>query len=371
MHRGFFAILAISTLVFVSQVFASEDTIRKGVRWAGIPIANYTTDKGLTLGAAAERFNYGDPTHLPFQNLLIIQGRSSSRAQSDALLEYETTDLDGSGDYRLDLLLYGLQNSYSRYYGLGEASPFDLALDNAGYYFHQQKAFIATSTLRTKTRWNFEFQTALSLNSYSDQPNQANSKYAEDFGNNSHESIYPTVKLGTIWERRNFEFIPDEGYYLESSGTLSTNWLRADLDYRRYDSLIEHRWLWFASQAKLSATTPDAPLQEKARLGGMSTLRGLPLNRFVASYSASVRGELRSILIRKTLFSLPLKGGLGVFADTGKVFDQLDRITAAPLQWAVGMSFFASYFTDDFLGIADIGFSKEGSALYLKIGHAF
>jgi hypothetical protein len=68
---------------------------------------------------------------------------------------------------------------------------------------------------------------------------------------------------------------------------------------------------------------------------------------------------------------MPLKLGTGVYADLGKVSETAGGLTDLPLQAAWGFSLFGSFFTDDFLGSADFGFSQDVRSIYLKLGYSF
>ncbi len=63
--------------------------------------------------------------------------------------------------------------------------------------------------------------------------------------------------------------------------------------------------------------------------------------------------------------------GGGLFTDFGLSGLSPGELFSSPLRSAWGFTLFGSYFTDDFLGSMDVGFSQGASAVYLRIGHAF
>jgi hypothetical protein len=95
------------------------------------------------------------------------------------------------------------------------------------------------------------------------------------------------------------------------------------------------------------------------------------LNRYIGNQSAGLRTELRSVYIRWRIFDMPLKVGSGVFLDSGKIAQGYNELVSNDFKWAWGVSLFGSYFTDDFLGTMDIGFSHGETAFYMRLGHAF
>jgi len=355
-----------------------EEDQRKGVKFGALPIFNYNSDRGLAMGAMSEIFNYGDEGVLPFESLITVQGRIATQGPRDIFLGYERTGLFGPMSLRAFVDITYSTDPFQRFYGLGGESTYDQALQDRGYYFYESKFIRGDLGVRKTLEPGFELFSGLVGTQSESRPNQPVSRFQDTFGSAVRQENYVALRLGGIWEHRDFEFIPSDGYYLAILATgapsfLSNmaNWSRLQVDYRRYDPILPNRWLWLATQLRYLGSSPGAPLPERAMLGSFGTLRGLPYNRYISNHALSLRAELRAVVIRWRVFGLPLKAGAGIFIDTGKIAEIFPALVSAQTQVAAGFSLLGSYFTDDFLGVADFGFSKDGMALYLRLGHAF
>ncbi len=349
---------------------------KTGVQWGLLPIGNYTTDRGLSLGAVAQRFNYGEEIS-PFLSLWTLRFSHSTRGPVFAQALYDQTGLT-AWNLRLHAELTYYDNPYENYFGEGADSGENAALSKAVYYLYRQRTAWASASVRRHHSFGLDFEAGAALVRTASSENQQASQFAADYDTSPQEGRYIRTYLRVIYEGRDSEFVPSDGHYAAATiylapGALSTmpSWSRLDAEYRRYDPIIKNRWLWLASQAKFSGSSADSPLIEKARLGSLGTMRGLPLNRFVGRRSATLRTELRSLWCRGSLFSLPFKLGSGIFVDAGKIAESTAELFERKPELSYGMSFFGSYFTDDFVGSASIGASRHGTALYLKLGHAF
>ncbi len=375
---------AVTFCFFVAQsVLAAEsDTNRTGVKWGIAPVSQYSSDQGFTLGVIGRRFDYGDEKRNPFETLTTVQGTYSTLGSTGALASFEKVSLGGSKNLRLWVSASGFRNPFQRYYGVGDSTTFNKSLSSSGYYFYTLNFYSVESSLRIRLPIGFEIRTGLSHSYFKNTPQSGSSKFSEDFSQASQifvEANYTKILLGTIWEGRDSEFIPSKGHFglLQFQyaplplGTASSSWVRGDLDLRYYFPLVPDRWLWIAGQFILSGSSPEAPLVEKARLGSQGTFRGLSLNRFLTNFSSSQRLDLRSVLVRSSLFGYPAKIGLGLFTDAGHIGDSFPRLFTTSTHFSWGGSLFGSYFTDDFLCNGDLGISQEGMYIYAGLGHAF
>lgn len=380
-----FTFLCLLALLFFTQAVqrangagepeASVD--RRGVKLGILPIANFSTDRGMEVGALAQRFDYGESGAPPFKNLTTLQLSYATEGPRQGFLAYEQTASESS---RLRWGLTGqyLENPFQPYFGLGDATLLDPERHAAGDYQYDYTEGSLDGFIRSTTSWGPELVLGVSLTRSNARSTRDTSQFASDFGSKETSLLYPKATLRAIWELRDSEFIPSKGTLLSAALTTSPGlgaanrfWYRVDTDYRRYFPLVERRWLVLATQARYGFSSRDAPLNEKVRIGSFGTVRGLPLNRYLSNHSFMMRGELRAVVLRSRLWERPLKGGLGVFSDVGWISDRLADLPQADLHPAFGISLFGSYFTDDFLGVFDIGFAEGNRIVYLRLGHAF
>jgi hypothetical protein len=356
---------------------------RRGIHLGVIPVSNFSSDAGYTIGVLAQRFDYGEgiepaPGARPFQSLITLQTTYATLGPRDAWLSYEAF-LDRSLDplgWRVAFDAYAMDSEYQRYYGLGPETEREASLESEGFYYYDRRTVLASGAIRKRvpSLAGVDLQlSATQVATRSDPGNRPSSQYEQDFGARAISQTYTQVAIKGLWERRNSEFIPTRGSYLMASlgGAPAAGWSRLDLDARRYFEILPGRSLWLASQIRYTGTSRDTPLQEKARLGSLGTFRGVALNRYLSNHSASLRNELRSIWLSGSPFGFPLKIGSGVFIDAGRIADKASLLSQSPTRIAWGFALFGSYFTDDFLGSADFGFSQGERSMYLRLGHAF
>lgn len=377
----FFVGFLFLSFLFLAQSQASDD--RSGVRWGVMPVMNYTSDQGMNLGAFARRFDYGSNSEdkaaggKPFERLLSLQLASAKRGPRLAFVSFEATGLTDM-NLRAYSEVYWLSNPYQPYYGIGDNTQIDPALIMAGYYQYRYQHLVVRQAVRKRAYDNLDLEAIVTFAQDLLAPTSGASLFAKDFNNQTRQYFCTEFALKAIFDHRDSEFIPSKGYVASASvvvspGLLSNtdSWARMDLDFHIYFPLIEQRWLWLAVQTRYASTTDFAPLSERARLGSVGTLRGLPLSRYIDDDSFSLRSELRSILFRARLFDMPLKAGMGFFVDTGKIGNTFVDLITNHWHASWGVSFFGSYFTDDFLGAVDFGFYEGKYSVYVGLGHAF
>ncbi|MBC7690876.1 MAG: hypothetical protein H7222_03850 [Methylotenera sp.] len=376
-------VLSIAALASSSSIAAFGASDRPvGVHWAGYPIGNYTSDQGVTLGLLGRRFDYGDSGVKPFKSVTTFQASHATHGSTVIQLEFEETGVT-EHDLRFTSALTAQRNENQRYYGLGDQTLRNTTLERQNFYYYEQELLTFENAVRKKIEslgWDIQLGIAPTLNrSRSLTTAQSGpTLFQNEYGSSRKTSYYTTTHLRFIRDRRDSEFVPSRGSIASAALSHSPRflgqlpaWSRIDLDYRRYDSFIDGRKLWLATQARMTSSSNDAPLVEKARLGSLGTLRGLPLNRYLSNDSLSLRSELRSIWYHDSFFDLPLKLGTGVFIDTGKIASSVSQLTSSSFHSGYGCSLFGSYFTDDFVGSTNIAFSEGATALYLILGFSY
>jgi hypothetical protein len=373
--------LAFGILFCAAQARAAPDCpTRPGIGIGATPIFNYTTDRGLDVGTLVRRFDYRErDCTIPFRSVFTLEMSYATLGARVFEIDYEQTEVT-VWNLRTSSTLALDQNNYQFYYGLGPHSEYHPELDAGNYYRFRQTDAEFTNSVRKKIPGTFiEPEAGISFDQTSYSPSQPTSKYESDFGSNKNSFFTTRFFIRNVWEHRDSEFIGSRGYYglvgvtasPAALGNYGRAWYRWDGDYRIYAPFIANRGLWLANQIRYTGTTAGTPISEKAHLGSVGTLRGLPFDRYLANQSASFRTDLRSLWFREQIFGLPLKVGTGIFYDLGKVSDTFSGFGHEAFHHSYGFSIFGSYFTDDFLGSADFGFSEGTAAFYVRLGHPF
>ncbi|MFZ5891374.1 MAG: BamA/TamA family outer membrane protein [Myxococcota bacterium] len=296
-----------------------------------------------------------------------------------------------------------LRLSYTReqrlpYSGLGNAStPVPEAQDEQSRY----SRIHPTADLRTELRLTKAFHLLLGVNftpNWLEVPTQ--SRLAQEMregtpavrqllGNAQNHSVL-LFSYGASFDTRDDLVNPRSGLHMTlradlapgESGGFRHRWARTNANFRSFIPLIESR-LTFAGRVVADLLFGDAPFYELPRydqtsaIGGVSGVRGIPAQRYYGKIKTFANLELRSELVRVSLFGKRTSFGLTGFFDTGRVWadyeshPELDGTslglkfgTGAGLRVSSGKSFVLRF---------DVAWSRESSPVsaYLVSGHAF
>ncbi len=179
------------------------------------------------------------------------------------------------------------------------------------------------------------------------------SKTLPTFGGYARITFEPTIKaLGGAEDYRHYEvelkgFIPhDEGKRFISVFRTMYNQTLGDSDNRK------------------------VPFLEQSILGGENTLRGYGRNRFIDNSFLLVNLEERIRLFRWELFNVTADWELAPFVDLGAVMENFEKLNAANFEFNPGIGFRATV-RPNIVGRVDVGFGKEGPAVYVGLGYPF
>lgn len=192
---------------------------------------------------------------------------------------------------------------------------------------------------------------------------EKNSKFLQ-YGNNYSSSISMfSVFTAVRYDSRNSFINPEQGIVIQIELEKS---VAADFSYLRYGISVQHYYSLFpktilASRAVLRHVPGEVPVQMLLSLGGNSTLRGFPQDRFLDKAILLLNNELR----------FPVYGRFGglIGIDAGRVFDSLENIGSGDFKYNIAAGL--RLYMDTFVVRLDTGFSKESMGLYFNFGHIF
>ena len=184
----------------------------------------------------------------------------------------------------------------------------------------------------------------------------------------SEGGIVSGLGLAATLDRRDVQFYPRKGQFLEASLLFYNSIIGSDYDYPRF-SITASQYIPVTQKMVLALNYlheyagDDAPLQELALYGGPKYARGYVIGRYRDHHQAVLQAELRFPIFWR------FKGA--AFASAGNVSDELSTITDdIKINYGLGLRFLLS--KDDQLNIRlDYGVSSEGGNVYLTIGEAF
>jgi outer membrane translocation and assembly module TamA len=167
------------------------------------------------------------------------------------------------------------------------------------------------------------------------------------------------------------------GGYARATIESSSRLLGSSADFRHYEvemkGYIPLESARYVNVLRLmySQTLGDqVPFLERSILGGETTLRGYGRNRFIDSSFLLCNLEERIRLFRWKIFDVTADWELAPFIDFGAVMESLDKAGARSFEFNPGLGGRAIV-RPNIVGRLDVGFGKDGPAVFVGLGYPF
>lgn len=291
-------------------------------------------------------------------------------------LEFEYTDPAFSqGLFTLDFGASFFKNATNRFFGIGQDSPED---DETNYTAREVRAHWSFGVyLNPVTRLTFRqrFREVRVQRGATDLPFTA-----EAFPD--VEGIGGTSLLG---QRLSFRYDTRDNLVTPTTGILTRGLAAVNLNLRKsglpvyFRYGLEYRQLFpsptkriiFVVRGLLQATFgEEIPFYELSSLGGENTLRGYGQDRFLDNHMVAFNVEQRIHLMRLHIFNVDAEFSVAPFVDMGKVFPSFDTKLLADYEVTPGVGF-RGLVRPNVVGRVDVGFSREGSAVFAGLDFPF
>ena len=184
-------------------------------------------------------------------------------------------------------------------------------------------------------------------------------------------------KLAVVYNTLDSATAPTSGLYLRASVEASATILGSSADYRHYDAevkgylpLDDARFITVGRLAWNQTLDGTVPFLERSILGGENSLRGYGRNRFIDNTYLLCNFEERIRLFRWEIFNVTADWEVAPFIDLGAITKQLDTISTRDFELNPGIGFRATV-RPNIVGRVDIGFGKEGPAVFVGLGYPF
>ena len=171
--------------------------------------------------------------------------------------------------------------------------------------------------------------------------------------------------------------IPTNGGYARISFEPTLKTLGGAGNYRHYEVeakvFIPLRDAKYISVFRLmyNQTLGDnVPFLEQSILGGESTLRGYGRNRFIDNSFFLCNLEERIRLFRWEVFGVTADWEVAPFIDLGAVMEALNKADGSNFEFNPGIGFRAIV-RPNIIGRVDLGFGKNGPAVFVGLGYPF
>jgi outer membrane protein assembly factor BamA len=334
----------------------SESTIE------GLPILMYDTDVGFGYGAKGFFLN-----HLGLNESFDLLLFNSTKGERYYRLVVSLPDFE-----RRQRKVYALAVDFiieydkwikNNFFGVGNTSSFsdkeDYTREPIDISLALSRGF-TTSLVgqvgwRYKTVRNFNFSEESRLRSLAPALNASRVSYA---------SVFFSLRYDT----RNSYINPSQGSVLQGdaeviphSGLENVSFTQLSVWAQHYTELLIPSTVLALRLGMQGLMGSDLPVQVLLPIGGGSTLRGSPQDRYLDKVSAVANAELRFPIFWRF-------GGVAGF-DFGKVWRELKDFDLH--RWAVNPVVGLRFYMNTFVVRCDVGFGKETTGLYFNFGQAF
>jgi Omp85 superfamily domain len=184
-------------------------------------------------------------------------------------------------------------------------------------------------------------------------------------------------KLAVVYDTTDTLILPTRGVFASASAEgsfkalgSSADFFRFELEAKEYLPLLDDRVITAGRFALTQVRGSDVPFLERSILGGENTLRGFGRDRFIDMGAILLNIEERIRVLRYRLFNVDTHWEVAPFVDIGTVMESLDRIDWRKVQINPGIGFRAAA-RPNVLGRIDVGYGKEGIAVYVGLKYPF
>jgi hypothetical protein len=361
---------------------------------AGVPALNYDADEGFGYGAILELYNYGlgvQPYRYTIQPTVFL----TTEGRRDYTVFFDAPQLLPNG-WRVSAFGGSEQQLAQPFYGIGNEAPYDPAAEGgANPYFYRFG--------RTRLRANADFQHRVGRSSARLLIGGGLSRATIDItpfdsgttllattlgGQTPAPERVSYLRAGLVWDSRDREIGPRRGTWAEMLVQRSSKVLGATEDFTRLTATVRQyvpvsSRLTFAQRVVIQGlegspsfdelSIVQSSFKQQEGLGGSSSIRGLPKDRYVGRALILSNSELRWRASEFSLLGRPSFIALSAFADAGRVWsshldlgESLDGLHAGyggGARVGVGPSFIVA---------TDVGHSSESSAaVYIGLGWMF
>ena len=184
-------------------------------------------------------------------------------------------------------------------------------------------------------------------------------------------------RLSFIYSTLDTKDAPTFGGYARATVENSSKILGSSADYRHYEiemkgfiPLDKARYISAFRVVYNQTLGNNVPFLEQSILGGENSLRGYGRNRFIDNCYFLLNLEERIRLFRWEIFNVTADWEVAPFIDVGSVMQSVGRLAGKDFEFNPGIGIRAVV-RPNILGRMDIGFGKDGPAVFVGLGYPF
>ena len=387
-------LLLLSLTVFIAAAASGQDSMRvhRGFKPAGVPNLNYNSDEGFGYGARLQLFNHGTGGFNPYRYVVDANLFLTTRGRKQFFLFFDSPYLLPGGR-RLTAEARYQQYNTAPYFGIGNDAGFDAELEEEG-----SSRFIAQDYYefdRTRTSVWVNYQRDFGAFAWLAGIGAVHTDIADPHKHTLLALEHPEgleggftnyVKVGLIYDTRDFEPAPRKGDWTDLILSVSNGIFGSDYDYTRLTLTNRHyfplhRRLILAERVVVEKGWGDMPFYEMAffessfrmweGIGGAWTVRGLRQGRLIGPSKLFGNLELRARVADFKGFGQDFYFGMSGFYDFGRVWDEEEDFSLEGLRSGYGTGLQLGW-NETFIVTVDAARSDEVDfALYIGIGYLY
>ena len=384
------AVVLVGSIVALAQGQRSE----RGVEISGIPALNFDADEGLGYGVILQLYGY-DGNKATYRwtvqptVFLTTEGRRDYTVFFDAPSRAEHP-------WRITAFAGREQQLATPYYGLGNATPYDSRLEtgNTRYFYRYGRDRLRATTDVQHALGNSSLRALVGVGFSTDRINltpfdSGSTLIERDLSNRQPPTGHTNfVRAGLTWDSRDREIGTHSGTWADVIVQRVDRALGATNDYARSTATLRHYQplgdrVTIANRLLAQQIVGDAPFYalteiqttQKAQdgLGGASTVRGIPKDRYAGKGTLVSNNEIRWRAADFTLHGRESSIVLSGFVDAGRVWAEQVDLSGALRDLHAGYGGGVRLaFGPSFVIATDVGHSAQSTApIYIGLGYQF
>lgn len=392
MHRRAAASAFIAAIAIPSLGVAQ--TRSGAVEISGVPALNFDADEGFGYGAILQLYSY-DNNARTYRWTLQPTVFLTTEGRRDYTLFFDAPSRPDH-PWRYTAFVGREQQLATPYYGLGNQTPYDAALESGHtryFYRYGRDRLRATADVQHALftpSIRVLFGAGLSRDQIKLTPFDSGTTLIQEQlgGRTTPSATTDFIRVGLTYDTRDREIGTRAGTWADAivqrvdnvSGA-AANYTRWTVTTRHYQPLGER--VTFANRLLVQNVIGDAPFyalteiettqKSQDGLGGASSVRGLPKDRYAGKGIALANNELRWRAIDFSARGRESSIVLSTFADVGRVWTNGVDMSTVTRDLHAGYGAGARLaFGPSFVVATDIGHSSESAAaVYIGLGYLF